>query len=104
MLHKSRKKELEHNSSVSSERFSTSLVLSVGWGVTDGPRAWAELARAAASLRPGWSERCCWVRRRGELGRRFAGLVQRKRWAAKEFGLGWVFSYVFSISNQTNLG
>ena len=37
-------------------------------------------------------------------GPRFAGLVKRKRWAAEEFGLGWVFSYVFSISNQTNLG
>ena len=42
---------------------------------------------------------------RGEnAGPRFAGLVKRKRWAAEEFGLGWVFSYVFSISNQTNLG
>ena len=34
MSHKSGKKELEHNSSVSSERFSTSLVLTVGRGVT----------------------------------------------------------------------
>ena len=34
MLHKSGNKELEHNSSVSSERFSTSLVLTVGRGVT----------------------------------------------------------------------
>ena len=34
MLHKSGNKELEHNSSVSSERFSTSLVLVVGRGVT----------------------------------------------------------------------
>ena len=34
MSHKSGKKELEHNSSVSSERFLTSLVLTVGRGVT----------------------------------------------------------------------
>ena len=40
MSHKSGKKELEHNSSVSSERFSTSLVLFVGRGVT---RAWGAL-------------------------------------------------------------
>ena len=97
MLHKSGNKELEHNSSVSSERFSTSLVLSVGWGVTDGPRAWAELARAAAGLRPGWSERCCWARRRGGLGRRSLGcgfgLGKRKGKARRGGGLGWVFPW-----------
>ena len=61
--------------------------------------------------RTGWGEqgalgRCGVGRERGggRAGPRFAGLVKRKRWAAEEFGLGWVFSYVFSISNQTNLG
>ena len=45
MSHRSGKKKLEHNSSVSSERFSTSLVLIVGRGVTAAyspePQCWA---------------------------------------------------------------
>ena len=61
------------------------------------PRAWAELARAAAALRPGCSERCCWARRRGELGRRSLGCGfgpgKRKGKARREGGLGWVFPW-----------
>ena len=63
----------------------------------DRPRAWAELARAATALRPGWSVRCCWARHRGELGRRRLGcgfgLRKRKGKARREGGLGWVFPW-----------
>ena len=56
----------------------------------DRPRAWAELARAAAALRPGCSERCCWARR--SLGCGF-GPGKRKGKARREGGLGWVFPW-----------
>ena len=56
------------------------------------PRAWAELARAAAALRPGCSERCCWARRslaaglgRGKEKERPAG---KEGWVGFSHGLG----------------